>query len=328
MGLRRSPSAFSLITRERGAKTEWLLQWNSGWKHLNFIGGHQEEGESFHACAVRETCEELDVGPQHLRVSPDACGHFRYVDWSMRHEQLTEFTFELFQTELSRSTEIASRIDANPDNAWVTLHEILSGVAKDGRPISPTVQRLLTDFGWLPPGPRTEFMVAVTGHRDIAELDGFLLRNRVEAAFDDLTEQASGRKICLLSPLAAGADQYVARCALERGWELRAPFPLPIADYESDFSTIELQEFRRLRDAASCWFTIAPPANRPADSERSRFYWNVGSYVVHRSEALIALWDGAPLRRTGGTADILHHAIQTAQTLRPIYIAWVRVKRI
>jgi hypothetical protein len=113
----------------------------------------------------------------------------------------------------------------------------------------------------------------------------------------------------LLSPLAEGADTLVAEVALEEKVRLIAPLPLPRHLYEMDFGTQEIQKtFSELLKQAE---VIELPL---LDSEenlsnygeaRNLQYVQVGAYVAKNSQILIALWDGLPLEKAGGTSQVV-----------------------
>jgi hypothetical protein len=48
---------------------------------------------------------------------------------------------ELFEVALTE--EARHKIDAKSENRWVTEAEVRKGLAHDGRPVSPTMKRLL-----------------------------------------------------------------------------------------------------------------------------------------------------------------------------------------
>jgi hypothetical protein len=103
----------------------------------------------------------------------------------------------------------------------------------------------------------------------------------------------------VVSPLAEGADRLVVKAVLRQpGARLEAMLPLPIDDYQEDFSTpASRREFDRLLSLAHRT-TIMPPM-----PSRDAAYSQAGQQVVARCDVLIALWDGLPARGEGGTAE-------------------------
>ena len=158
---------------------------------------------------------------------------------------------------------------------------------------------------------RIPLVVGVTGHRDLREEDWPRLRDIVGKIFTDLKAAYPGSPITLLSALAEGADRLAAQVALEQGMELIVPLPMPLADYRSDFKTAASQdEFSGLLKKAKRVF-VAPeapgvePVEPGRDKSRGWFYARVGHYLVKHSHILLALCDGDPAEKTGGTSQVV-----------------------
>ncbi len=144
--------------------------------------------------------------------------------------------------------------------------------------------------------------VGVTGHRFLAEVPR--LRAAIERALDIVRALHPDRELAVISPLAEGADRLVAQAALAGGARLIAPLPLPEEDYLTDFATDRSkQEFRALLEQA----TSVPVL--PQTASRDEAYEQAGQYVLDESDVLIAIWDGAPSRGQGGTAEIVERAL-------------------
>jgi hypothetical protein len=105
--------------------------------------------------------------------------------------------------------------------------------------------------------------------------------------------------------LAAGSDQLVAELALELGYKLYAPLPLPREKYVADFRDNPEAEarFSTLLGRAEAVFELADDDNRPAA------YQAVGRFVIEHSDVLIAIWDGEEAKGPGGTAQIVAEAV-------------------
>ena len=173
-----------------------------------------------------------------------------------------------------------------------------------------------------PPGLPLALTVGVTGHRRAA-IDperGPQIAAEIGAILD-LVEQStlafqarmSGTgtfdegppTITLASPLADGADQIAAQAAIERGWRLQAILPFVREEYERDFEHEDpAQIFDDLLARADCVFEL--PGSR--DDEPAA-YLLAGRATVAHCDILIALWDGAPPRGRGGTAEIVENAV-------------------
>ncbi|NID16700.1 hypothetical protein [Luteibacter yeojuensis] len=156
-------------------------------------------------------------------------------------------------------------------------------------------------------------VVGVTSHRDIApgQLEG--IRQRVRGFFTGLQARFSGVPIVLLSSLAEGGDQLVAREALACGVRLMAPLPLPPDLYMDDFDDADVRRtFEALRDQAEVVLlprlmdkprhVIATPG-----IERDRQYATAGVYIASHCHVLLALWDGNDAGGFGGTAQIVSY---------------------
>ena len=77
-------------------------------------------------------------------------------------------------------------------------------------------------------------IVGVTGHRLLLREDS--VADGVEQAFHQIKLAYGARPLTVLSPLASGADQLVARRALlHPGAELVVPLPMPLEEYLDDF---------------------------------------------------------------------------------------------
>ena len=158
-------------------------------------------------------------------------------------------------------------------------------------------------------------VVGVTGHRDLRRSDISRLEELVAAVFTDTCETYPHTPLLLLSPLAEGADQLVARVARSAGVGLVVPLPLPRNIYETDFESDDSGEaFEQLLSSADGVFELplfrgnTPQSIEDAGEPRDRQYAQVGAYIAQHSQILLALWDGvqsvgeSPI---GGTADVV-----------------------
>lgn len=164
--------------------------------------------------------------------------------------------------------------------------------------------------------------VGVTGHRTFDDPKWAARRvreglHRLLALAGDEGDGARAR-IEMISAIAEGADRLVAREALALpGTTLAVALPLPVDDYAQDFATEESQrEYREFLDRAEAVEIMPPTPTREAGYELQ------GRWVADRCDALVAVWDGAPSRGQGGTAEIVAYAAD-----RGVPILWVRVTR-
>jgi hypothetical protein len=167
------------------------------------------------------------------------------------------------------------------------------------------------------PLPGRTLRIGVTGTRTLDEADRPHVRDQVTALLDQIacTRCPDGipPHLQLLSPLAEGADRLVAQCALDAGYELACPLPFPQSIYEDDFKTTpgSLAEFRTLLARAEGRVLALDGArDDPARAlyAEARSYEAVGRLVVRNCDLLIGIWDGAPGKGRGGTADTIRHA--------------------
>jgi hypothetical protein len=170
-------------------------------------------------------------------------------------------------------------------------------------------------MGRIQDGEKWTVTVGVTGHRFLG--DEARIAAGIDLALDHIQRafgHADGVALTILSSLASGADQLVARRALARpGTELIAPLPLPLADYARDFDS---QDPLRELLAQAARVVELPPA-----ATRDEAYLAAGRYVIEHCDVLVAVWDGRPARGVGGTADVV-----AAARRRGLPLAWVRAR--
>lgn len=143
--------------------------------------------------------------------------------------------------------------------------------------------------------------VGVTGHRRYdAERDARAAVTRVLAAVAD--QHGSGLEVW--SSLAEGADRMVVEVvrAIDPGARLVAVLPLPADDYRNDFAEAASRaEFDRMLGSADATHVVGPDEA----GSRESAYARAGLAVSAAVDVLIAVWDGAPARGPGGTAEIV-----------------------
>jgi hypothetical protein len=185
--------------------------------------------------------------------------------------------------------------------------------------------------------------IGVTGHRKLENPTAVeaLVKRAIDADVEKLFPEESRRKIeglrqagttpisfRVLSPLAEGADRVVARAVLDYpDARLDVVLPLALEDYLEDFATEESRaEFDEL--FGRCEMPVLLRTRRiendsrdPANQAELRrdAYAHAGRYIVDHCDVLIAVWDGAPSRGRGGTAEIVQYALERN---RPILRVW------
>jgi len=118
-----------------------------------------------------------------------------------------------------------------------------------------------------------------------------------------------------LDEIAAGADRLVAQEAVAMGIPLLIALPMPLDEYRADFTQPGSQkEFDRLFGEGEVLELPLAEGNslqmisQPGPS-RDRQYAQAGVYICAHCHVLLALWDGKPSNKLGGTAQVVrfHH---------------------
>lgn len=153
---------------------------------------------------------------------------------------------------------------------------------------------------------RPEFVIGVTGHRDISEddLDGLKvdLQNQLKKIADEFTHVP----VRIVSGLAEGADTLVTDIALQLGLEVTAVLPMPLEDFRNDFTGDAAAKFESLISDERIQVTEIPAVAESGDGRtRDDQYGLLADYLVRRSNLLLALWDGEDTGLVGGTSDVV-----------------------
>ncbi len=161
--------------------------------------------------------------------------------------------------------------------------------------------------------PQTPFSIAVTGHRDIRPQDVPALRQQVANVFKTLHDRMPQRPLQLLSGLAEGADQLAAEVAVENSVSLSAIIPMPFDIYREQMPPVAQQKLDRLYALAHSRLLLpldgrTPDELRSNEQTRAESYEALALYLVRNSQALIALWDGHPSDKAGGTCRVVNYA--------------------
>ncbi|WP_329105493.1 hypothetical protein [Streptomyces sp. NBC_01439] len=150
--------------------------------------------------------------------------------------------------------------------------------------------------------------IAVTGH---ANLTGASLP-LIAGALAPLLARYPAAELTGISCLAAGADTVFADAVLARGGRLVAV--LPSADYRARVPDgPQAAAFDRLLRAA------AEVKVMPYRRAGAVAYAAANRLLLGRAELLVAVWDGAPGGRQGGTGDAV--AMARAQGT-PVEVVW------
>lgn len=150
------------------------------------------------------------------------------------------------------------------------------------------------------------WVIGFTGHRHLQnpEKVGSLLQNLVNS----LRTEVSG-KLIGYSSMAIGADTLFAEACLSLNIPWRASLPRPEDDFKSDFDPPDWEKAQGLLRQAIGVKTF------PSTKDHDLGYLECGLATVEESDLMIAVWDRAPARGTGGTAQIVAHARALAKPL-------------
>lgn len=149
--------------------------------------------------------------------------------------------------------------------------------------------------------------VGVTGHRLLPRMTADLV---ARALRDRSTRWAAGGVIGLTC-LADGADQLFAEAVLAAGGVIEVI--LPAERHRLDLPAQAWPAHDRLLRRA-CSVDPLPYAVPTPEAHMA-----AGRRLVDRCDRLVAVWDGAPARGLGGTADVVTYARQRSV---PVEIIW------
>jgi hypothetical protein len=150
--------------------------------------------------------------------------------------------------------------------------------------------------------------IGATGHRDISPEDVPRLADAIAGVLTELRAACPDTPFVVISPLAEGADQLVARVAIERfDAKMIVPLPFDRGSYETDFTSDATRaEFAILLGRSWRSFTMGSPAgganDHPSGLARDDAYRRVGLWTAQHAHVLIALWNGEEATSDAGTA--------------------------
>lgn len=139
---RRSTSALAVISSNREGQQTWLTQWNTRSEKYHFIGGRIEPGESPTECIKREIQEELQLNENaDYSIIHPSLGPIRYSAMSESASEETDYQVYLYRVECTPAA--IESVSKERENAWLSVDEIVKGVAADGREVSENMARLI-----------------------------------------------------------------------------------------------------------------------------------------------------------------------------------------
>lgn len=147
----------------------------------------------------------------------------------------------------------------------------------------------------------TPFKVAVTGHchLDAATTEAFVT-DACTTVLQEL-QQAHPEGLVALSGLAPGADTIFAEVALRLSLPLEAC--IAAANVLEKYAPgSEMDQHLRLRQASRRVHAL------PFIERSGSAYVALGHWLVHACDLLIAVWNGQPALKPGGTGDVVTYA--------------------
>ena len=165
---------------------------------------------------------------------------------------------------------------------------------------------------------RCPLVIGVTGHRDLVDDEIPVLEDRVERFLTSLQAQFPDLPLLVLSALAEGADQLVARVARRSGVAVKVLLPMTADRYRDALSPAARSTFDELlADSESIELRGAELINGERGEEvldpYTAAYVYLGVYLAAHSHVLLALWDGKETTAEGGNrqrgpfSSTIHH---------------------
>ena len=186
-----------------------------------------------------------------------------------------------------------------------------------------------------PPMPRLALTIGVAGHRPHrptqpgeapdppfdaekmrAAIDGVL--DRLKRAVEEVAREDGGQfegapVVALVTSLAEGADRIAAEAARDAELPFDVVLPFAREDYLATFESEESRaEFDALAEKARATLILPRVADENPDEAAGRSYAQAAATVLAQSDLLLAVWDGAPARGKGGTAETVDEAARQA----------------
>lgn len=156
-----------------------------------------------------------------------------------------------------------------------------------------------------------EFIIGITGHRDIAADDIDLTREKLRTTLQNVANMMEHIPIRVATGLAEGADTLAAEVALELGLGVVAVLPMPRKHYIDDFEGEARRRYETLLADDRIRVLEIPLAEGCAredmseQSARDEQYRLLADYLRRRSNLLVAIWDGEDTNLLGGTSDVV-----------------------
>lgn len=167
-----------------------------------------------------------------------------------------------------------------------------------------------------------EFIIGITGHRDIAEDEGSRLREALRNELSKVVAALPNIPVRIATGLAEGADTIATEIALEMGINVLAVLPMPRNEYRKDFSGDALTKLNDLLADPRITVTEIPmvEGSDAATSDqdlRDGQYSLLANYLVRRSNLMFAIWDGEKNGLQGGTSDVVMRYLGDGREANP-----------
>lgn len=183
--------------------------------------------------------------------------------------------------------------------------------------------------------PSNPIKIGVTGHRylnneiDLKKQILKVLSIEVPKLFINNSSYIDSSYLCILTPLAEGADRLVAESILEyndRSY-LEAVLPLPLQHYKKTFNNPDDPRFVNLLNKAKSLKQIRNEPKSISNIENlsetdfttnnnsflNKAFEEAGRYIANNCDVLIALWDGKRSNLMGGTSEIVEYAFSISK---------------
>jgi hypothetical protein len=153
------------------------------------------------------------------------------------------------------------------------------------------------------------FLAGFTGHR--SGFDEEMNRAALREALQNLANRAGAiaARLDLYASVAEGSDVLCVETARELAIPVHVILPLPEEEFARDFSSPAAWERSRVQ-IDRIKGNPSRDSIRVVDGNAARpdCYFNQGITMLSAIDVLVALWDGAPSRSPGGTAEMIAQA--------------------
>ena len=167
-----------------------------------------------------------------------------------------------------------------------------------------------------------EFIIGITGHRDVADVETHRLRDDLRNALSKIVAALPNIPVRIATGLAEGADTIATEIALEMGIKVLAVLPMPRNEYRQDFNGDALAKLDDLLADPRISVTEIPfiEGDGAAQSDqdlRDGQYSLLADYLVRRSNLMFAIWDGEKNGLPGGTSDVVMRYLGDGREANP-----------